>query len=65
MFGSDWPVCNVRGPGNELSWVHWRRVVEAILEHYNLSGEEKQRFWSETAVEAYRLNTPGRHVNVE
>merc|ERR1711939_1295054 len=23
MFGSDWPVCNVRGPGDERSWSLW------------------------------------------
>ncbi|KAJ9646503.1 L-rhamnono-gamma-lactonase [Coniosporium tulheliwenetii] len=56
LFGSDWPVCNVRGPGDELSWKHWRGVVEQILEEYNLSEREKNRIWYGTAVEAYRLD---------
>ncbi len=31
MFGSDWPVCNVGGPGAGLSWTYWHDVVETIL----------------------------------
>lgn len=55
MFGSDWPVCNVRGPGDAKSWGHWRSVVETWLQEQGLSGEEKDRIWYGTAEEVYKL----------
>ncbi|KAF4548720.1 Amidohydrolase-like protein 5 [Elsinoe fawcettii] len=55
MFGSDWPVCNIRGPDGEEPWQVWRRVVETILTEKNLSQERQRRIWSETAKEAYKL----------
>lgn len=59
MFGSDWPVCNVKGPAGEGSWVAWKDVVMLILEDafYRLSETDKQRIWMETAVEAYRIQS--------
>ena len=54
MFGSDWPVCNLRGPG-DLSWKSWRDVVELILDNYAVSEEGRKRIWQGTAIEAYRL----------
>jgi L-rhamnono-1,4-lactonase len=54
MFGSDWPVCNVGGPGDK-SWQHWRDFVEAMLESRNLTESEKARIWSGTAAEAYSI----------
>ncbi|KIV86620.1 hypothetical protein PV11_02220 [Exophiala sideris] len=58
MFGSDWPVCNVGGPGTEASWRHWHALINAILGSQGLNPEEKARVWSETAVEAYNIKTP-------
>ncbi|KAL1631183.1 L-rhamnono-gamma-lactonase [Neofusicoccum ribis] len=58
MFGSDWPVCNVRGPGEKLAWKSWVAVVERILDAYGLTDEQKDRVWYGTAVEAYRLSPP-------
>ena len=55
MFGSDWPVCNVEGPGTELSWGHWHDVVTATLEAEGLTDEEKGLIWSGTAVKAYNI----------
>jgi len=55
MFGSDWPVCNVRGPGDGLAWSHWRDVIEFALEERKLSASERDRIWFGTAAEAYRL----------
>ena len=55
MFGSDWPVCNVRGPGDEKSWGLWVEVVARILDSRKLSDMEKNRVWHGTAIEAYRL----------
>ncbi|KAF7510052.1 hypothetical protein GJ744_007156 [Endocarpon pusillum] len=55
MFGSDWPVCNVQGPGTELSWQYWHGVVEAILSARNLSDDEKTMIWSGTAQVAYNI----------
>ena len=56
MFGSDWPVCNVRGPGDALAWTHWRQVMEMILNERNMSKEEQDKIWLGTAVEAYKLD---------
>jgi L-rhamnono-1,4-lactonase len=55
MFGSDWPVCNVGGPGADLSWKHWHNLVAAMLENEKLTDEEKGYIWSGTAAEAYNV----------
>lgn len=57
MFGSDWPVCNVRGPRGEESWSVWREVVQIALgdPELGLSEEERDWIWYGTAVEAYRI----------
>lgn len=57
MFGSDWPVCNLGGPGDEASWTHWKTVVSAILDEHKLSAADKDRIWFGTAVEAYKLDS--------
>lgn len=57
MFGSDWPVCNIRGPAVEESWSVWRGVVQIALEQRGFSEKEQERIWSGTAVEAYRLKS--------
>lgn len=58
MFGSDWPVCNLRGPRKEESWVSWREVVEAILagDELSLSSGDQERVWGGTALEAYSVS---------
>jgi L-rhamnono-1,4-lactonase len=56
MFGSDWPVCNVGGPGPAKSWTHWRDTVSAILSDLNLTDGETARIWHGTAAEAYRIS---------
>ena len=48
MFGSDWPVCLLAA-----RYERWFRLVEGYVAH--LSGAEQERFWSGTAIEAYRL----------
>lgn len=55
MFGSDWPVCNVGGGGNDVSWDRWRRVVEEILERRGLSEEQKRGVWGSVALHAYGI----------
>jgi L-rhamnono-1,4-lactonase len=59
MFGSDWPVCNVRGPGDELSWRHWRQVVANLMRLKQLDQKDKDLVWFGTAQEAYRLDLVG------
>ncbi|KIY01912.1 uncharacterized protein Z520_02050 [Fonsecaea multimorphosa CBS 102226] len=59
MFGSDWPVCNVGGPGVVKSWSHWHDLVEAILASQNLTAEEQAQIWSGTAIQAYGIQLPG------
>jgi L-fuconolactonase len=48
MFGSDWPVCLVAA-----SYQRWFEVVNGYVSQ--LSDTEQERFWSGTALEAYRL----------
>lgn len=55
MFGSDWPVCNVGGPG-EKSWSHYVDLVTAILQAQNLNDDEQAEVWSGTATLAYNLD---------
>ncbi|THY78699.1 hypothetical protein D6C86_01331 [Aureobasidium pullulans] len=55
MFGSDWPVCNVKGPKGEGSWPVWTSVVEEVLSQRKCTEAEKARVWSGTAKEAYKL----------
>jgi len=65
MFGSDWPVCNVKGPAGESSWIAWKDVVTHILQDasYRLSESDKQRIWMGSAVEAYRIQGDHLHAN--
>ncbi|KAL4868612.1 hypothetical protein BDV12DRAFT_209060 [Aspergillus spectabilis] len=53
MFGSDWPVCNVGGGGNRVSWSRWIRVVEGLLERRGLDEEQRGGFWGGVALKAY------------
>lgn len=55
MFGSDWPVCNVGGGGNDVSWSRWRSVVEQILDQRKLSEEQKRGVWGDVALRAYGI----------
>jgi len=55
MFGSDWPVCNVRGPAVEQSWSVWKDIVTSILAERKLDDRQKQCIWLNTAKEAYGL----------
>lgn len=59
MFGSDWPVCSAGGPGSK-AWQHWVDLVTVILDTRGLSPHQKQRVWSGTAIEAYRIELPSR-----
>ncbi|KAK3633912.1 L-rhamnono-gamma-lactonase [Elasticomyces elasticus] len=55
MFGSDWPVCNVKGPRGGKSWVAWKDVVKLVLSDadYRLTESDQQWIWMKTAGEAY------------
>ncbi|KAJ5782750.1 Amidohydrolase 2 [Penicillium paradoxum] len=55
MFGSDWPVCNIGGGGNDVAWGRWRRVVEEVLERRGLSEEQKRGVWGSVALKAYGI----------
>ena len=56
MFGSNWPVDNIRGPGDKLGWINWKLAVERMLHQYSFSDEAKDRIWYGTAKEAYRID---------
>lgn len=65
MFGSDWPVCNVGGPGPETSWACWVTVVDAVLGDLDLSRKERARIWAGTANEVYGLGVELEDVTEE
>ncbi len=50
MFGSDWPVCLVA-----CGYKHWVKTVEYFAEQ--LSADEQQQLFGETAIKAYNLKT--------
>jgi L-rhamnono-1,4-lactonase len=56
MFGSDWPVCNIGGGGNNVSWNRWINIVEGIFEKRGLTEEQKQGVWGQVAVKAYGVS---------
>ncbi|KAL8798883.1 MAG: hypothetical protein Q9182_006313 [Xanthomendoza sp. 2 TL-2023] len=52
LYGSDWPICNVGGGGNQVSWLNWWSVVGSFVQE-NLSKEDQAGFWSGNALRAY------------
>lgn len=50
MFGTDWPVCTLRG-----SYAQWTSVVGQLAG--SLSDAEQTRFWGSTAIDGYRAAT--------
>lgn len=42
MFGSDWPVCNLRGAGNSVAWKNWTSAIAIVLDEAKLSEQEKR-----------------------
>ncbi|KAJ9612998.1 L-rhamnono-gamma-lactonase [Cladophialophora chaetospira] len=55
MFGSDWPVCNVGGPGTAKSWNHWYDLVNTILTSRDCSEEDRAQIWAGSAAKAYNI----------
>ncbi|GAD96959.1 amidohydrolase family protein [Paecilomyces variotii No. 5] len=55
MFGSDWPVCNVGGGGNAVSWRRWRAIVEGVIQRKGLTREQMRDVWGGVAVKAYGI----------
>ncbi|RJE27333.1 amidohydrolase [Aspergillus sclerotialis] len=53
LFGSDWPVCNMGGGGNEVSWRRWRTVVEKVLDRRRLTEDQRKAVWGQAAASAY------------
>jgi len=58
MFGSDWPVSTVGGPGVELSWASWYSAVALFIKRQDMSPASKDDIWFRTATKAYRLDVP-------
>ncbi|KAL9015795.1 MAG: hypothetical protein Q9185_006830 [Variospora sp. 1 TL-2023] len=52
MWGSDWPVCNIGGGGNEVSWMNWWSLIRAFVAD-NMTREDQTDFWSGNALKAY------------
>lgn len=55
IYASDWPVCNIGGGGNMVSWSRWKKVVELVLGARGCSENEKRSVWGEAAMKAYGL----------
>lgn len=55
MFGSDWPVCNIGGGGNDVAWCRWKTIVEEILKQTDFSHEQKEGIWGKVALRAYGM----------
>lgn len=56
MFASDWPVCNIGGGGNDVSWRRWHAVVEQLLDRRGLTNDQKTGIWGGVTATAYGLN---------
>lgn len=56
MFGSDWPVCNIRGPAGEASWPFWKAVVVRTCQQRNMSDQDIHGIFRDAAIEAYGLD---------
>ncbi|KAI5304080.1 hypothetical protein KEM56_006872 [Ascosphaera pollenicola] len=59
LFDSDWPVCNINGGGNNVSWRRWAGIVERVLDSSGLSLEEKAAIWGRNSLAAYSLPVDG------
>ncbi|KAF2150784.1 hypothetical protein K461DRAFT_314721 [Myriangium duriaei CBS 260.36] len=57
MFGSDWPVCNIRGPAEDRTWPIWKAIVTKICDDRGLGQGEKGLIFGGTAAGAYHLQT--------
>lgn len=55
-FGSDWPVCNVGGGGNGVTWPRWKDVVESLLQRRGLNEQEIKGVWGGSAAKAYGVD---------
>lgn len=55
MFGSDWPVCGANGLGKD-AWALWEGIVRIFCDKKMLSEGQRDRIWSGTAAEAYKLS---------
>ncbi|KAL8735317.1 MAG: hypothetical protein Q9166_000862 [cf. Caloplaca sp. 2 TL-2023] len=53
-FGSDWPVCNVGGGGNQVSWMNWWSIIDGFVSD-NMNKEDLANFWSSNALRAYGI----------
>ncbi len=52
MFGSDWPVVLVSG-----NYTKWKNLLEKYMR--NFSAEEKEKIFTENAIQFYNLNAEG------
>ena len=55
MFASDWPICNVGGGGNQVSWINWWSIVDGFIKD-SMSEESQLDFWSSNAGRTYGLD---------
>jgi L-rhamnono-1,4-lactonase len=55
IFGSDWPVCNMGGGGNEVAWNDWLYVIREWVKRRGLSPADQKAFFAENALRAYNI----------
>ena len=54
MFGSDWPVCNIGGGGNDVAWKNWHWIVKEFTTT-RLNDEECRAVWAGNAARVYGI----------
>ena len=54
MFGSGWPVCNLGGGENHVSWKNWHWMVKTYAT-VKLSNDDCTAIWGGTAAKVYRI----------
>ena len=57
MFGSDWPVCHIRGPAPDRAWCTWLDIVRHICTERKLTQVQSGWIFVDTAKRVYRLES--------
>lgn len=55
MFGSEWPICEVDGPGKN-AWKNWQELIALYMRKRGLSEDDTKKVWHGTAAKVYRLD---------
>jgi L-rhamnono-1,4-lactonase len=59
MFGSDWPVCNIGGGGNDVAFKNWALIVRSFIS--SLDKESQAHIWGLNAAKVYKTHYGDHH----